>query len=78
MNIHCGNLEKVRVCEVKKLTSLLKRVALLLSQIAAAKPRKQASLIAHFLLTCSSRRPGGTQAYSSNAQPESSSDVELR
>ena len=28
--------------------------------------------------TCSGLRPGGTQAYSSSAQPESSSDVELR
>lgn len=27
--------------------------------------------------TCSGLRPGGTQAYSSSAQPESSSDVEL-
>lgn len=30
------------------------------------------------LLTCSGRRPGGTQAYSSSTQPESSSEVELR
>lgn len=29
-------------------------------------------------LTCSGFSPGGTQAYSSKAQPESSSDVELR
>lgn len=30
------------------------------------------------LLTCSGLRPGGTQAYSSSAHPESSSEVELR
>lgn len=30
------------------------------------------------LVTCSGLRPGGTQAYSSEAQPESSSEMEWR
>lgn len=37
------------------------------------KPIEEGSL----LPTCSGLRPGGTQAYSSRAHPESSSDVEL-
>lgn len=36
------------------------------------------TIASNILLTCSGLRPGGTQAYSSSTQPESSSEVELR